>query len=102
MTTPSADEIRSKVCALAFGNPVIQNDFRGILAEVIIGTALGNQWQWCSGDWGGWDFEHLDKTRLEVKAIGRPTDVGCSEESSAAEVRYPFPNRLLRRRGMER
>ena len=67
MTIPSADEIRSKVCALAFGNPVIQNDFRGFLAEVIIGTALGTEWQWCSGDWGGWDFEHFDRTRLEVK-----------------------------------
>jgi hypothetical protein len=65
--TPSVAEIASKASALAFGNPVIQNGFRGILAEVIIGAALDGEWRWCSGDWGGWDFEHPDETQLEVK-----------------------------------
>ena len=67
MTIPSADDIRSKVSALAFGNPLVQHDFRGIVAEVIVGCALEPSWRWCSGDWGGWDFEHPDGTRLEVK-----------------------------------
>jgi hypothetical protein len=67
MSTPGPEEIRAKVSARAFGNPVIQNDFRGIVAETIVESALGPTWRCCSGDWLGWDFEHLDGTRLEVK-----------------------------------
>jgi hypothetical protein len=67
MTIPSPDDIRSKVSAFAFGNPLVQNDFRGIVVEVIVGCALESLWRWCSGDWCGWDFEHPDSTRLEVK-----------------------------------
>jgi hypothetical protein len=67
MSTPGPDQIRAKVSARAFGNPVIQNDFRGLVAETIVESALGPTWRCCSGDWLGWDFEHLDRTRLEVK-----------------------------------
>ena len=67
MSTPSPDEIRARVSARAFGNPIIQNDFRGIVAETIVESALGPTWRCCSADWLGWDFEHLDGTRLEVK-----------------------------------
>jgi hypothetical protein len=67
MRTPGPDEIRTKVSARAFGNPVIQNDFRGLVAETIVESALEPTWRCCSGDWLGWDFEHLDGTRLEVK-----------------------------------
>jgi hypothetical protein len=28
---------------------------------------LGADWKICSGDWRGWDFEHRDGCRLEVK-----------------------------------
>src|SRR6516225_4975694 len=28
---------------------------------------LGPTWRCCPGDWLGWDFEHQDGTRLEVK-----------------------------------
>jgi hypothetical protein len=67
MSTPGPDEIRAKVSARAFGSPVIQNDFRGFVAETIVESALGPTWRCCSGDWLGWDFEYLDGTRLEVK-----------------------------------
>jgi hypothetical protein len=67
MSIPLPNEIRTKVSARAFGSSVIQNDFRGILAETIIESALGPAWRCCSGDWLGWDFEHSDGTRLEVK-----------------------------------
>ena len=67
MSTPGPNEIRARVSARAFGNPVIQNDFRGLVAETIVESALEPTWRCCSGDWLGWDFEHLDRTRLEVK-----------------------------------
>ncbi len=82
MTPPSSDEIRSKVCTRAFGSPVVQNDFRGIVAEAIVGAALGVQWKWCSGNWNGWDFEHLDKTKLEVKQ-------SAAQQTHASEKRSP-------------
>jgi nitrous oxide reductase accessory protein NosL len=67
MNIPGPDEIRAKVSARAFGNRIIQNDFRGPVAETIVESAQEPTWRCCSGDWLGWDFEHLDGTRLEVK-----------------------------------
>lgn len=64
---PTVEEIRAKVCAAAFGNPLVSNIFRGLVAEIIVGEALGADWQFCSGDWRGWDFEHATGCRLEVK-----------------------------------
>ena len=65
--TPTLEEIRAKVCAAAFGGPLVSNIFRGLVAEIIVGAALGAEWQFCSGDWRGWDFEHATGCRLEVK-----------------------------------
>ena len=41
MSTPGPEEIRAKVSTRAFGNPVIQNDFGGIVTETIVESALG-------------------------------------------------------------
>jgi hypothetical protein len=67
LSVPTVDEVRAKACAAAFGNPVVSNIYRGLVAEVIVGTALGSEWRMCSGDWRGWDFEHPSGLRLEVK-----------------------------------
>ena len=64
---PTADDIRAKACAIAFGNALIENSYRGFIAEIIVGEALGPEWRLCSGDWRGWDFEHATGCRLEVK-----------------------------------
>lgn len=64
---PTVDEIRAKVCAAAFGSPLVVNNFRGLVAEMIVGAALDPEWTWCSADWRGWDFEHASGCRLEVK-----------------------------------
>jgi hypothetical protein len=50
-----------------FGQPLVNNVHRAILAEAIIAAALGEPWRWCSGDWALCDFDHPDGTRLEVK-----------------------------------
>lgn len=64
---PTVDEIRTKLCAAAFGSPLISNIYRGLVAEIIVGVAMGSEWKMCSGDWRGWDFEHAMGWRLEVK-----------------------------------
>jgi hypothetical protein len=64
---PTADEIRARSCAAAFGDFLVSNIYRGLVAEIIVGAALGSDWRLCSGDWRGWDFEHPTGLRLEVK-----------------------------------
>lgn len=80
LAIPTVDEIRAKTCSVVFGEPIIENSYRGIVAEVIIGAALGADWKWCSGDWRGWDFEHSTGCRLEVK-------------QSAARQTWPAPKK---------
>ena len=79
---PSAEQIRAKLCATAFGEPLISNIYRGLVAEIIVGAALGPKWQLCSGDWRGWDFEHAEGCRLEVKqSAARQTWTGSRTAS---------------------
>jgi hypothetical protein len=66
-TAPTADEIRAKACAAAFGKPLIENSYRGSVVEIIVGSALGPAWRLCSADWYGWDFEHTNGCKLEAK-----------------------------------
>jgi hypothetical protein len=63
----TADEIRTKAGEAAFGERLVSNIYRGLVAEVIVGAALGPKWYLCSDDWSAWDFEHIDGCRLEVK-----------------------------------
>jgi hypothetical protein len=81
MAIPSASDIRAKACTLAYGNPLIENSYRGLVAEIIVGEALGADWCHCSTDWRGWDFQHLATgCRLEVK-------------QSAARQTWPAPKK---------
>jgi len=57
----------AKVSQVAFGKPLVTNVLRGHLAEAIIALALEPEWNWCSADYAGWDFERSDGIRLEVK-----------------------------------
>ena len=50
-----------------FGKPLVSNNFRTIIVEAILHHVLEPDWRWCWQDWGPWDFEHTDGTRLEVK-----------------------------------
>lgn len=75
---PTIDQIRAKACAAVFGEPLIANNYRGLVAEIIVGAALEPEWQMCSGDWRGWDFEHVSSCRLEVKqSAARQTWTGA-------------------------
>jgi hypothetical protein len=57
----------AKVSQVAFGKPLVTNVLRGHVAEAIIALALEPEWNWCSADYAGWDFERADGLRLEVK-----------------------------------
>ena len=50
-----------------FDKPIIQNDLRGIYAEALVSELVGRDWQNVGSAWSGWDLEHTDGTRLEVK-----------------------------------
>jgi len=80
MTIPTADDIRAKASFMAYGKSLIENSYRGLVVEVIIGEALGPDWRHCSADWSGWDFEHATGCRLEVK-------------QSAARQTWPAPKK---------
>jgi hypothetical protein len=59
---PTASSIREAASQIAFGKPLIQNNLRAVVVEVIIAYALGADWSHCSADWYGWDFVHVDGT----------------------------------------
>ncbi|MCB5176293.1 hypothetical protein [Microvirga lenta] len=67
MQLPLPEQIKQQAAEVAFGKPLIVNNLRALVAELIVDCALRPEWRWCSGDWAGWDFEHADGTRLEVK-----------------------------------
>jgi hypothetical protein len=80
---PTVDEIRSKLCTAAFGDRLISNIYRGLVAEIIVGAAIGSEWKMCSGDWRGWDFEHPSGLRLEVKqSAARQTWTGTRKATN--------------------
>jgi hypothetical protein len=67
ISVPTAERIRANAAHETFGGPLISNTYRGLIAEIIVSEALGADWDMCSGDWRGWDFQHRDGCRLEVK-----------------------------------
>jgi hypothetical protein len=67
MSPPTIDDVRITASEAAFGRPIVQNNLRALVVEVIVGHALTPCWRWCSEDWYGWDFVHEDGARLEVK-----------------------------------
>jgi len=71
MEMPTPDEIAASAGKSVFGKPLVQNNFRSVIAEIIIGIALGKDWKHCSADWSGWDFEHESGVKLEVKQSAR-------------------------------
>ena len=60
-------QVFEKASKSAFGNPLITNINRGLIAEAIVALAIEPEWHWVSSDYSGWDFEHPDGVRLEVK-----------------------------------
>ena len=53
--------------ATLFGAALVNNAFRGTLAEAMLAQVLEPEWQWCSADWASHDFENANGVKLEVK-----------------------------------
>ena len=76
-------EVITKVTEAAFGKPLVTNVLRGQIAEAIVALALEPEWDWCSADYSGWDFERGDGLRLEVKQSAARQSWGTSKPSKA-------------------
>ena len=63
----SADEVVTRASTALFGKPLVLNVWRALLVESLIDLILPGEWTWCATDYAGWDFQHVDGTRLEVK-----------------------------------
>jgi len=50
-----------------FDKPIMGNLYRPHYVERMIQCALGDDFRLMSADWAGWDIEHSDGTRIEVK-----------------------------------
>lgn len=50
-----------------YDRPVMSNLIRPHYVEFMIGAALGSAWTVVSADWAGWDLEHAEGARIEVK-----------------------------------
>jgi hypothetical protein len=61
------EDVIAKVSQAAFGSPLVTNVLRGHVVEAIVALALEPEWNWCSADYSGWDFQRADGLRLEVK-----------------------------------
>jgi len=67
LSPPTINEIFRMAAENSYGNRLVENRYRGLVAEIIVCAALGPEWRLCSGDWSGWDLEHLTGCRLDVK-----------------------------------
>ena len=76
-------DIVARASAMAFGKPLIMNVLRAMIVETIVDSALSSDWKWCSTDYAGWDFEHSDRTRLEVKQSSALQSWKTPKESAA-------------------
>ena len=47
--------------------PFISNDIRSCYVEFMIVTILGKAWRVVGADWAGWDLEHDQGARVEIK-----------------------------------
>lgn len=81
----TADLVRDDCTKSLFGCRIVENVVRGKLVEAMVNLALRNTGRHQCDAWGGWDFEHADGTRLEVKqAASRQTWDPCEAHASSS------------------
>ncbi|HJU12537.1 MAG TPA: hypothetical protein VJ728_16755 [Candidatus Binataceae bacterium] len=81
----SKESIVARACEAAFGRPLVVNNLRALLVEAMIESALLQpEWRWSAADWAGWDFEHQDGTRLEVKQSAAKQSWSMSPKRSSS------------------
>lgn len=70
-----------------FDKEVIQNNLRGLFAEIMVNNLLGPDWRHYGVDWAGWDLEHESGARLEVKQSAKRQTWGKSLTSPRFSIR---------------
>ncbi len=94
----SAEMIAARAAEACFGKPLVTNVNRGLIAELIVEAALPEGWRWCSADYAGHDFEHADRTRLEVKQSAARQS-WAAPESGASRAIFDIASRRGRWEG---
>ena len=95
---PSPVVIRKKLCERLFCKNIVQNNFRGELAEQIIAEALhmdieAGRWTHCSGDWAAWDFER-NGIRVQVRQSSKAQSWDAESRISASDRKGSFSIKL--------
>ena len=98
MSAPTIEEVRDAAAAFSYGSPLIENGYRGLIAEILVAEALGAEWRICSGGWSGWDLEHVSGCRIEVKQSAARQTWAAPKKASAPSFGIFRENRLFRGR----
>jgi hypothetical protein len=62
------NEVALRLAVRLFDVPLIQNQYRSAFVEAMIEPRLGGAgWKYVGDGWSGWDFEHPDGGKLELK-----------------------------------
>ncbi len=84
MGAKEINEIALRLASRVFDQERIENQYRGAFIEAMIEPYLEPYgWRNVSDGWSGWDFEHRNGSRLEIK-------------QSAAQQTWAFPERRTR------
>lgn len=60
--------VRGRLSHRLFGGPILENRFRGLFVEELVGIALEPDWSYAGGDWAAYDFvSRCQRWKLEVK-----------------------------------
>jgi len=72
MEPPSRQELIERVAHMMYGQPILDNSYRGDLVEGMVIGALGPEWDFVGLGWHPWDLQHgsgPDRIRIQVKQI---------------------------------
>ena len=79
-----------------FDQKLIGNQYRSAFIEAMVEPYLeARGWRYAGDGWSGWDFEHREGSRLEIKQSAAANLVRCRPACHLRRIRYHSPNRLL-------
>ena len=67
MLPPTVEQIRDEAARLSYGDPIVENGYRGLLVEIMVGAAIGPKWKLWSANWNEFDYKHESGHLLEIK-----------------------------------
>jgi len=65
----------------------MQNNLRGMYVEAMVTELLGSGWKTSGGDWSGWDIQHEDGVRVEVKQSAKQQTWGESRSAPRFDIK---------------